>query len=308
MIASAGTDREGNSYNVNADTAAGKVAAALRAYKAIFLTDVAGWLADPDDPGSLVSRATVGEVEARARRGRGRHAAEARGLRRGDRRRRPVRAHHRRPPAALPAAGAVHRRGHRHDGHARDAELAGAARRSRRGRRCRPMPRAPVEFVRGEGARLWDAEGKEYLDFFAGLSVHNAGHCHPRIVAAIREQAGTPGAASPTSTTRSPRCASCERLVESSLGGKAFLCNSGAEANECAIKLVRKHAHARGIERPEIVVLEGAFHGRTLGGARGDAEARPRGPVRAAAAGLRRRAARRPRRRCAPRSASAPRR
>ena len=50
--------------------------------------------------------------------------------------------------------------------------------------------RAPVEFVRGEGARLWDAEGNEYLDFFAGLSVHNAGHCHPRIVAAIREQAG----------------------------------------------------------------------------------------------------------------------
>ena len=60
MIASAGTDREGNSYNVNADAAAGKVAAALRAYKAIFLTDVAGWLANPDDPGSLVSRASVG--------------------------------------------------------------------------------------------------------------------------------------------------------------------------------------------------------------------------------------------------------
>ena len=64
VIASAGADREGNSYNVNADTAAGKVAAALRAHKAIFLTDVAGWLADPDDPGSLVSRATVDEVEA----------------------------------------------------------------------------------------------------------------------------------------------------------------------------------------------------------------------------------------------------
>ncbi len=64
VIASAGTDREGNSYNVNADTAAGKVAAALRAYKAIFLTDVRGWLADPGDPGSLVSRATVSEVGA----------------------------------------------------------------------------------------------------------------------------------------------------------------------------------------------------------------------------------------------------
>ena len=65
VVASAGADREGNSYNVNADTAAGKVAAALRAYKAIFLTDVSGWLADPDDPGSVISRAGVDEVEDR---------------------------------------------------------------------------------------------------------------------------------------------------------------------------------------------------------------------------------------------------
>ena len=124
--------------------------------------------------------------------------------------------------------------------------------------------RAPVEFVRGEGARLWDAEGNEYLDFFAGLSVHNAGHCHPRIVAAIREQAGALAGVSNLYYTE-PAMRLCERLVESSLGGKAFLCNSGTEASECAIKLVRKHARRRGVEAPEIVVLEGAFHGRTLG-------------------------------------------
>jgi acetylornithine/N-succinyldiaminopimelate aminotransferase len=124
--------------------------------------------------------------------------------------------------------------------------------------------RAPVEFVRGEGARLWDAEGNEYLDFFAGLSVHNAGHCHPRIVAAIREQAGALAGVSNLYYTE-PAMRLCERLVESSLEGKAFLCNSGTEASECAIKLVRKHAHRRGVEAPEIVVLEGAFHGRTLG-------------------------------------------
>ncbi len=124
--------------------------------------------------------------------------------------------------------------------------------------------RAPVEFVRGEGARLWDAEGNEYLDFFAGLSVHNAGHCHPRIVAAIREQAGALAGVSNLYYTE-PAMRLCERLVESSLGGKAFLCNSGTEASECAIKLVRKHAHRRGVDAPEIVVLEGAFHGRTLG-------------------------------------------
>jgi predicted acetylornithine/succinylornithine family transaminase len=124
--------------------------------------------------------------------------------------------------------------------------------------------RAPVEFVRGEGARLWDADGNEYLDFFAGLSVQNAGHCHPRIVAAIREQAERLAGVSNLYYTE-PAMRLSARLAESSLGGKAFLCNSGAEANECAIKLVRKHAHGRGIAAPEIVVLDGAFHGRTLG-------------------------------------------
>jgi acetylornithine/N-succinyldiaminopimelate aminotransferase len=124
--------------------------------------------------------------------------------------------------------------------------------------------RAAVEFVRGDGARLWDADGKEYLDFFAGLSVHNAGHCHPRIVAAISDQAKRLGGVSNLYHTE-PAMRLCEQLAGSSLGGKVFLCNSGAEANECAIKLVRKHAHQRGVAAPEIVVLEHAFHGRTLG-------------------------------------------
>ena len=123
--------------------------------------------------------------------------------------------------------------------------------------------RAPVEFVRGEGCRVWDSEGNEYLDFFAGLSVHNAGHCHPRIVEAIREQVGRLAGSSILYYSE-PGLRLCERLSESSLGGKVFLANSGTEANECAIKLVRRHAHGRGIEAPEIVVLEHAFHGRTL--------------------------------------------
>ncbi len=125
--------------------------------------------------------------------------------------------------------------------------------------------RAPVEFVRGEGARLWDAEGKEYLDFFAGLSVHNAGHCHPRDRRRDPRPGRAPGRASPTSTTRSRRCGSASGSPSRASDGKVFLCNSGTEANECAIKLVRKHAHGRGIDAPEIVVLDGAFHGRTLG-------------------------------------------
>jgi acetylornithine/N-succinyldiaminopimelate aminotransferase len=124
--------------------------------------------------------------------------------------------------------------------------------------------RAPVEFVRGEGARLWDSEGKEYLDFLAGISVTSVGHCHPAVVEAVREQVGRLTHASNLYLTEGGvRLA--ERLCVSSLGGRAFLCNSGAEANECAIKLARKHAHGRGIAEPEIVVLEGAFHGRTMG-------------------------------------------
>src|SRR5689334_4370579 len=84
-------------------------------------------------------------------------------------------------------------------------------------------PRAPVEFVRGEGCRLWDSEGREYLDLFSGLSVHNAGHCHPRIVAAVQEQVATLAGTSNLFYSE-PAMRLSERLVESSLGGRAFLC------------------------------------------------------------------------------------
>ncbi len=119
--------------------------------------------------------------------------------------------------------------------------------------------RAPVEFVRGEGARLWDAEGGEYLDFLCGISVTNLGHCHPRVVAAVCEQAGRLMHVSNLYYTE-PAMRLAERLSRSSLGGKVFFCNSGAEANEAAIKLARR-------ARPggEVVVVHGAFHGRTYG-------------------------------------------
>jgi acetylornithine/N-succinyldiaminopimelate aminotransferase len=124
--------------------------------------------------------------------------------------------------------------------------------------------RAPVEFVRGEGAALWDAEGRQYLDFLAGISVCSVGHCHPAVVEAVREQAGTLMHVSNLFYTE-PMVRLAERLSGSSLGGKAFLSNSGTEANECAIKVARKHAHARGVESPEIVSFERDFHGRTYG-------------------------------------------
>jgi acetylornithine/N-succinyldiaminopimelate aminotransferase len=128
----------------------------------------------------------------------------------------------------------------------------------------RTYRRAPVEFVRGEGALLWDAEGNEYLDFLTGISVCSVGHCHPDVVEAVREQAGRLMHASNLFYTE-PMVRLAERLSGSSLGGRVFFANSGTEANECAIKIARKHAHRRGVAEPEIVSFESDFHGRTYG-------------------------------------------
>ncbi len=119
--------------------------------------------------------------------------------------------------------------------------------------------RFPVQFVRGEGARLFDEQGNEYLDFLCGIGVTNLGHCHPQIVAAVREQVGTLIHVSNLFYTE-PAMHLAQRLSESSLGGKVFFCNSGAEANEAAIKLARK-ARSGG----DLVVVHNAFHGRTYG-------------------------------------------
>jgi predicted acetylornithine/succinylornithine family transaminase len=119
--------------------------------------------------------------------------------------------------------------------------------------------RLPVEFVRGEGSRLWDDEGNEYLDFLCGIGVTSLGHCHPRVVEAVRAQVGRLMHTSNLFYTE-PAMRLAARLSQSSLGGKVFFCNSGAEASEAAIKLARK-ARAGG----EVVVVHGAFHGRTYG-------------------------------------------
>jgi acetylornithine/N-succinyldiaminopimelate aminotransferase len=119
--------------------------------------------------------------------------------------------------------------------------------------------RNPVEFVRGEGTRLWDDAGNEYLDFLAGISVVQIGHCHPELVKAVSEQAGRLMHVGNLFYTE-PAMRLAQRLSERGLGGKAFLCNSGAEAIECALKLARRN-RAGG----DFVVMEGGFHGRTMG-------------------------------------------
>jgi predicted acetylornithine/succinylornithine family transaminase len=128
----------------------------------------------------------------------------------------------------------------------------------------RTYRRAPVEFVRGDGALLWDSEGREYLDFLGGISVCSVGHCNPDVVEAVHDQAGRLMHTSNLFYTE-PMVRLAERLAESSLGGRVFFANSGTEANECAIKIARKHAHRRGVRAPEIVSFEQDFHGRTYG-------------------------------------------
>ena len=123
--------------------------------------------------------------------------------------------------------------------------------------------RLPVAFTRGEGVWLWDKDGKRYLDALAGVAVNAIGHCHPALVKVLREQVGTL-----MHTSNIYRIEAQEKLADrlADLSGmdKVFFCNSGAEANEAAIKIARYYGHKKGIESPAIVVLEKSFHGRTL--------------------------------------------
>lgn len=121
----------------------------------------------------------------------------------------------------------------------------------------------PVTFVRGEGVWLWDDQGKRYLDALAGVAVCGLGHCHPDLVKAICDQAGQL-----IHTSNLYHIGKQEQLATklSHLAGmdNAFFCNSGAEANEAAIKLARLYGHNKGVDLPTIVVMERSFHGRTM--------------------------------------------
>ena len=123
--------------------------------------------------------------------------------------------------------------------------------------------RLPIALSHGRGCRVWDTEGREYLDALAGIAVNTLGHGHPKLVPALQEQ-----------IARLIHCSNyyaaplqeqlAARLCEISGLDKVFFCNSGLEANEGAIKIARKYGHDRGIEQPEIVVYEKAFHGRSI--------------------------------------------
>ena len=258
VIASVGADREGNSYNVNADEAAGAVAGALGAYKVVFLTDVPGWLADPADP-RQPDRPGRGCAGSRGpSRPTGRHEAEARGLCQGDRRRRQRGPHPRRPHAPFAAARAVHRRRDRHQDRGSAMSLA-ELQRLESENVIGSYARQPVEFVRGEGARLWDSEGNEYLDFLCGISVTSLGHCHPS------DRGGDPRAGGAPDAHQQPLLHRAGHAP-----GRAPV---GLEPGRQGVLLQLRRRGCRGgpEARPQgqrggdVVVIQGAFHGRTFG-------------------------------------------
>jgi len=123
--------------------------------------------------------------------------------------------------------------------------------------------RQPVSFARGEGVWLWDEAGRKYLDAVAGVAVNALGHAHPRLAKALCEQAHT--LIHTSNLYQIPRQEQlAERLCRLSGMDKVFVCNSGAEANEAAIKLARMYGHGKGIDIPTIIVMEKSFHGRTM--------------------------------------------
>jgi len=123
--------------------------------------------------------------------------------------------------------------------------------------------RVPIALSHGQGARVWDVNGKSYLDALAGIAVNTLGHNHPKLVPALQDQvAKIIHSSNYYHVPNQERLAA--RLVELSGMTNAFFCSTGLEANEAAIKLARKYGHDKGIERPQIVVYEKAFHGRSI--------------------------------------------
>ncbi|MDO8700081.1 MAG: aminotransferase class III-fold pyridoxal phosphate-dependent enzyme, partial [Deltaproteobacteria bacterium] len=123
--------------------------------------------------------------------------------------------------------------------------------------------RYPIALVRGKGARVWDADGKEYLDFLAGIAVNGLGHCHPAVVRAIEQQAKKLLHVSNLYHIQ-PQAELARELCHHSFADRVFFCNSGAEANEAAIKLARRYGGEHLGGKYEILSAHNSFHGRTL--------------------------------------------
>jgi acetylornithine/N-succinyldiaminopimelate aminotransferase len=270
VVATIGTDASGQAYNINADTVAGALAAALDAEKLVFLTDIEGLRTDPSDPATLATKLSVADLDELIASGA---------------------IHSGMIPKARACIAAVRggvRRAHVLDGrtpHALLLELLTdqgvgtmvtldsvptPAHRpfqsTDRSALMHTYAEPPVVFVKGQGSELFDADGRRYLDFLCGIAVTSLGHANPEVARAVSEQARTLVHTSNLFATipGAEVASTLDRLIGDGTraGGQVFFCNSGSEANECAIKLARKWA---GSDRHVIVSTLGSFHGRTYG-------------------------------------------
>ena len=269
VMASIGLGYDGQAYNVNADTVAAELAVTLHASKLILMTDVEG-VRDAD--GALISQLDAGARPRAAcqRCHPRRHDPEGRGGDPGNGRRM-RHPHHRCARAARAAARAPHRAWCRHDAHRRRAVMTShsASAPATIAERAKASlmdtyQRQPITLRSGNGVWVTAEDGREYLDLVAGIAVNVLGHNHPALHQAIAEQAGTLMHTSNLYYT-APQLELAELLIEFAFPSRVFFCNSGAEANEGAIKLARKWGKLHRDGAHVIVCAQGAFHGRTMG-------------------------------------------
>ncbi len=304
VVASVGVDEAGQSYNINADHVAGALAVALEADKLIYLTDVNGIYRDHgrsrlahirDEPGP-------GPGADAQRHPHQRDDPQAGILRGGPGSGGQAGAHHQRDRQARPAPGDIHSRGSRHhadgiEGNRKEEEMGlKELQEKEKANIMQTYARKPVLFVRGAGTHLWDDQGREYLDFVSGLGACVTGHAHPEVAAAVAHQAARLIQVSNLYYTQ-PQVELAEALTSLTFADKVFFCNSGTEACEGAIKLVRKYMRENGRdERYGIITALRSFHGRTYGRADRHRTAGEGAALRAAGAGVLPRSLQRPRR------------
>ena len=264
VVTPLGTGRDGHLYNVNADSAAAALAKALKVRKFAVVSDVPGARSAPGSVRPLDAPADAPPLQRRETKGggsdRGRHAAQDRRLRGRDPRRCAQGPPCGRPDAALAVVGNIHpgRGGNGDHRMSKSEEIAEIYKQY-----MMPTYAPSVVLDKAKGSRVFGVDGTQYYDLTSGIGVHNIGHCHPEVVKAIQSQVEVLGHCS-NLFMHEGQALLAKKLVElSGLGGKVFFCNSGAEANEAAIKLARKWGSANG-GRYEIVTMRNSFHGRTL--------------------------------------------
>ena len=258
VVATVAPGIDGELYNVNADTAAAALAVAVGAEKLVVLTDVEGLYADWPASDEVISEIGADALEALLPDLSSGMVPEDGGLPAGRARRRAARPRAGRARAAQPAARAVHRRGRRdHGGAVVSATSDWQARwdAALMGNYGTPS----VVLVRGEGAVVEDADGRTYVDLYAGIAVNALGHAHPAVREAVDRQLGTLGHVSNFAVSE-PVVLLAERLQELTGHDRVLFTNSGAEANEAGLKIARRLRPGGGW-----VACDGAFHGRTLG-------------------------------------------